>query len=149
MVRGYLRKILRPIRARLTELPFAEVGDSPLTLALLSSCGVHRDDDTPFDLSRRGDPSFRRVAVGTDPARLTVTHGHYDESGVRADFELAFPVEAVQTLVAEGQVAALHPTLYSFRGFFHDVVDFMDVHAREVAEELREADVNGALITPC
>ena len=148
MIDAYLRKLLRPIRDRLDDILLAPVGDS-IHLALLSSCGLHLDDDVPFDLGKRGDPSYRKVPTDVDPQRLKISHGHYDESGVCEDFEIALPVTAVGCLVDEGVVASLHPVAYSFRGFFYDVVGFMDDHTREVADDLEVADVSAALITPC
>lgn len=148
MIDAYLRKLLRPIKKRLETTPFADVADD-LNLALLSSCGLHLRDDEPFDLGRKGDASYRQFAADVDPSDLMVTHGHYDETGVCEDYELAVPVTAVGALIDEGSVAALHPTIHSFRGYFHDVLGFVDDHTRRVAEELEAGAVNAALITPC
>ena len=151
MIRGTIKKVLKPVRAELEGEPLAPqsaLGEKP-TLALLSSCGLHLRSDTPFETGVKGDPTFRQFSADVNPDELMITHGHYDEDAVSADWQLAFPVDLVHEWVAQGRVSALHPTLHSFRGFFLDSREFVDRQLPAVIDELLQGGVDAALLTPC
>src|SRR6185312_7798644 len=45
------------------------------TLAIVTSSGMIRRSDKPFDLGRQeGDPSFRTIPTDVNPAELTFSH---------------------------------------------------------------------------
>ncbi len=152
MIRATIRKVLRPVREQLLSEPLATLSEEPgfaPTLALISSCGLHLKSDPPFDLGKRGDPSFRSFPSSVSPSDLQISHGHYDEAGVQEDWQIAFPVDAVDECLRQGRVKALHPTLYSFRGFFLDSASFLQEHVSEVVVDLQRGAVDAALFTPC
>lgn len=149
LVKAVVKKLLKPVVERLEEIPFAPAPERPL-IALLSSCGVHLASDTPFrtgDLA--GDPTFRRVPKRTPPADLTVSHGHYDDAGVRADPGICLPVAALERLVEEGEAAGVFDPCFTFKGYFRETRAFIDEHCAAVARELVAGEVGAALITPC
>ena len=78
-----------------------------------------------------------------------VTHGHYDDSSVRRDYGICVPIAAVQKLKEEGCVEGLHPYVYSYMGYTHDLEEFMDEHVTRVAEGLLGDGVTAVLLTPC
>ena len=48
-------------------------------VALVTTAGVHRRADSPFDMDDAdGDPSFRVVPAATPRAELTITHKYYE-----------------------------------------------------------------------
>ena len=67
-------------RERAGEIPFAPLGKpfNACTVALISTAGIARNDDKPFDQEgeRRnpwwGDPSFREIPFGTEIGRAHV-----------------------------------------------------------------------------
>ncbi|MCI0650875.1 MAG: glycine/betaine/sarcosine/D-proline family reductase selenoprotein B [Planctomycetes bacterium] len=149
VVAQYIKLLYRPLEPRLRAMPFVRIAVAP-RLALVTSCGVHRRDDRPFEVSsRRGDPTFRTLALDDDRSLWTVTHGHYDDVGVRADFEICLPARAARELIAESAIAALHANAYSFAGFTRELEEFLDVHVARVAGELLAGEVTAAFLTPC
>ena len=61
------------------------------TVALVSTAGVARNDDRPFDQEgeRRnpwwGDPSFRVIPLGTTEKDIRLYHAHRPRFGIRPD----------------------------------------------------------------
>jgi len=147
IARGYLRKLLRAYDGEIGPVVSPAVVEP--RLALLTSCGIHRRTDRPFDIhGPEGDPSFRSVRWGDEPADWVISHPHFDPARLRGDFELALPRAAVDDLCTEGHVESVHPEIPTFMGFCRDLRAFVD-GAAGVARELSEAAVNGALLTPC
>ncbi len=70
-------------------------------VALVSSAGVHLDDQEPFHIATvAGDPSFRVLADDLDPGRLRFTHTHYDTKSAEADPNVVFPIDRLHEAVA-------------------------------------------------
>ena len=60
---------INPLRKPVTEL----------RVALVTTSGVHRDSDAPFDLkSRTGDPSYREIPTDVPWDRLRLSHVGYN-----------------------------------------------------------------------
>ena len=96
------RKILQAWAAR-TEpgaIPFTPLAKplSECTVALLSTAGVARNDDRPFDQEgeRRnpwwGDPSFRAIPQGTTERDVRLYHMHIDPRFGQADLDVVLPM---------------------------------------------------------
>lgn len=99
------------------------------TVALLTSSGhfAAGDDPQPLgveDMSQeeaedrigeflKEEPVLSDIPVG---AELRVRHGGYDVRGVRVDHNVAFPVDRMAELAADGVIGNLAPTAYSFVG---------------------------------
>lgn len=69
---------------------------SSCRIALITSSGLIRKSDRPFDLSNpHGDPSFRVIPSDTDPAELTLSiiSANWDRSGFTMDVNVVFPMD--------------------------------------------------------
>ncbi len=135
------------------EIPWAEprkpLGDA--VLAVITTGGVHRTDQPPFDMADPdGDPTFREIPVDTPGDALTITHDYYDHRDAEADPNLVLPVERVREMTAHGVVAGLHPRAYSFMGHIdgRHVETLKRKTAPEVAERLAAGGVDYALLVP-
>jgi len=64
----------------------------------------------------RAAPVLSEIPSGTPRDRLRVCHGGYDIRGVVADPGVAFPLEPLRALAADGIIGELAPTAYSFVG---------------------------------
>ena len=124
---------------------------SQKTLALLSTCGVYRvDTQLPFDAWHDlGDPSFRVIHIDTPPARLRIAHSHYDHTQLAADLNVAFPIEHLTALGAEGFIGRLYPWAYTFMGFLPEPGQLIAETAPIVARRLKSDGVDVAFLTPC
>jgi D-proline reductase (dithiol) PrdB len=136
-----------------TDVPWAQLAEplSQSIFALVSTCGLYRGDtQLPFDAwSDLGDPSFREIHVGTPRDRLRIAHTHYDHAHVAADVNVALPINHFQALEAAGTIGALHPWTYSFMGFLPNPRQLVEETAPVVAQRLRSAGVDAAVLTPC
>ncbi len=105
---------------------------SQLRLALMSSSGhfVEGDDPKPFDVDNmsqqeaesritdflRAEPQLSKIPIETPEDRLRVRHPGVDVRGAQADPNVNFPIALLREMQAEGKVAELFSTAYSFVG---------------------------------
>jgi len=120
-------------------------------LALVTTAGVHRADQPPFDMTDRdGDPTARAFPADTPRGRLTITHDYYDHAAADEDLNVVLPVDRVRELVAEGIVGALAPTCYSLMGHINGrhVATLASRTAPEVAGRLLADGADAVLLAP-
>ncbi len=128
-----------------SEVPFT-VPAKPVAssrIALISTAGLHLDDQEPFDRSTpTGDCSFRRVRADDDLSRLHIGWDVDKHQPASQDINSAFPL----ALLAENHTLA--PTHYSFSGAIPDPRPLLDQAAPAVARELRADAADAVLIAP-
>lgn len=120
-------------------------------VALVTTAGVHRRGDPPFDMTDPdGDPSFRVVPVDTPRAEVMITHKYYDHSAADRDLNVVLPVDRLRELAAAGQVGGVAPRMYSFMGHVDGghLRTLMDATAPEVARRLRADGAEAVVLTP-
>jgi D-proline reductase (dithiol) PrdB len=76
-------------------------------LALLSSGGIFRDDQAPFDPWAVNDLSFRKIPVDTPFERLKLHHNYFDNRDARDDLNCVFPTQRLKDLEEEGYIGRL------------------------------------------
>jgi D-proline reductase (dithiol) PrdB len=117
----------------------------------VSSAGLVLAGDEPFDMKLRGgDPSYRIVPAGANPASLVDSHRSdaFDHTGMRDDPNLAFPLERMRELVAAGVIGSLAPHAVSVMGSITAPGKFVRETAPAIVELLRDDRVDGALLVP-
>ncbi len=128
--------------------------DKPLaecTVTLISTAGVHCDDDEPFDVDAlEGDPTYRVVPADTPLDRLSVTHTHYPHRFLDADLNVVWPADRLRELAEDG-VLRLARRFYGF-GFAGTLtrafVDEPDGTAHRLAAQAQEDGCDIALVAP-
>jgi D-proline reductase (dithiol) PrdB len=96
---------------------------SACTVALLSTAGVARRDDRPFDLEgeRRnpwwGDPTFREIPLGSTEADVDLHHLHIDRRFGRVDLDVVLPMRRLAELAGEGFVGRPAEVHYAIMGY--------------------------------
>ena len=119
------------------------------TVALVSTAGVHVDDQVPFDVSTTaGDSSFRLIPDDIDLARLKFTHTHYDTAPANEDPNVVFPLQRLHEFVDEGRLGSTSSTHVGLMGFNPDPTKIADETAPEVARILADAGVDVAVLGP-
>jgi D-proline reductase (dithiol) PrdB len=121
------------------------------TVALVTTAGVHRRDQIPFDmLDPDGDPTFREIGKDTPMKDLRITHDYYDHSDADKDINLVFPLERLRELRSEGAVGGVAPVHFGFMGHIlgAHVRELVTVHAPRVAGRLLEDRVDCVLLVP-
>jgi len=124
---------------------------SECKVALITSSGLVRKTDRPFDLSNPGgDPSYRLIPSASDPAELTlsIVSTNWDRSGFMADVNVVFPMERLRELVAEKVLGSLAEDFYAFMGSIFEIDPVIENSAPAVARRLRDQRVDIALLVP-
>lgn len=80
------------------------------SIALVTSAGVHRKSDRPFDMTNPdGDASFRIIPGDAALQDLTITHDYYDHRAADRDLNCVFPLERLRELSAALRIARVAP----------------------------------------
>jgi hypothetical protein len=127
---------------------------SQSTVALISTAGVARNDDVPFDQEgeRRnpwwGDPSYRLIPRGTTEAEVKLYHLHIDTRFGEQDLDVVLPLRRLDDLAEQCVVGPPADTHYSIMGYQlrPDVLERETAPA--LARELRSRGVDAAALVP-
>jgi D-proline reductase (dithiol) PrdB len=158
---GDLSELSLPTRLFLRAYPWRRVGPVPWAplarplcdrrVALVSSAGLVAPGQAPFDGSvRGGDPSFREIPGDADVRALVDTHRSqsFDHAGMRADPNLAFPLDRLRELAASGRIGPVAPRHLSFMGSITAPGRLTRDTAPAAARRLRDDGVDVALLVP-
>ena len=124
------------------------------TIALLSTAGVARNDDRPFDQERErrdpwwGDPSFRVIPLGTTERDIRIYHLHIDPRFGEADLDVVLPIRRLAELAAAGIVGRPAPRHYSIMGYILEPAVLVGQTAPAIAERMRLDGVDAAALVP-
>lgn len=120
-------------------------------VAIVTSAGLVEPGQLPFDDGvRGGDWTFRVLSSETDPGTLLEGHrsGAWDHSGVARDRNLAFPVDRLRELAAQGRIGSVAARHLSFMGSITAPGRLVRRSAPEAAVELVADRVDVALLVP-
>ena len=117
-------------------------------VALISTAGLHRRGDRPFD-GAAGATEYRVIPADTGSADLIMSHisVNYDRSGFRVDPNVVLPLDRLRELAAEGVVGSVADFHYSFMGAPWPSTRF-EPKARELAGLLKQDRVDAAVLLP-
>lgn len=91
--------------------------DKPLEksrIALLSSAGIFKQDQDPFDPWAVNDLSFRQISTDTPYTDLKLHHNYFDHrDAANKDLNCVYPIQRFQELVKAGVIGSLAPTVIS------------------------------------
>ncbi|MEZ5854588.1 MAG: glycine/sarcosine/betaine reductase selenoprotein B family protein [Hyphomicrobiaceae bacterium] len=101
-----------------TPTPKPFVSGPPLSerrVAIVSSAALHAKDEPPFLF---GSPEFRELKASLPVADIRMSHVsiNYDRQGFQRDINVAYPIERLKELAAEGIVGAVSDTHYAVMG---------------------------------
>lgn len=118
-------------------------------LALVTTAGVHLDTDRPFRLvDKKGDWSWREIPGDAAFDRLRLSHVGYNTRKVCEDINCVFPLERLRELATEGAIGSVSPRHFSFMGYIPITEPLVSGTAPEVAQKLREDEVDLVLLAP-
>ncbi len=117
-----------------------------LRVALLTSAALRLADQPPF--TPREDLSYRLLS--SDPAAGKIIIDHHSRIGAvpRQDPEIIFPRTALATLAIQGFIGSPSPVHVSFMGGVRRQREIENELAPAIARELKQADVDLALLVP-
>lgn len=122
--------------------------DRPLkgmTVALVSSAGVHRKTDPPYNLE--GDERFYVFPAEIQAADLMVTHGHYDHSDADRDINCVFPIDRLRELSAEGFIRGVSNKHIGFMGFTRKLGEMYEQAAPAMGQEIERSQADAVVLT--
>jgi D-proline reductase (dithiol) PrdB len=120
-------------------------------VALITSSGLIRKSDRPFDLGNPdGDPSFRVIPSNTEPSELTlsIVSTNWDRSGFAMDVNVLFPMDRLRELADEGVIGSTADEYFAFMGSIFNIDPVIENSAPEVGRRLKQAGVDVALLAP-
>jgi D-proline reductase (dithiol) PrdB len=124
------------------------------TVALVSTAGVARNDDQPFDQERErrdpwwGDPSFRVIPLGTTERDVRLYHMHIDPRFGEADLDVVLPMRRLTELAHEAIVGQPAPSHYSIMGYILEPTVMVEQTAPAIAERMRQDGVDAVALVP-
>lgn len=124
------------------------------TIALVSTAGVARRDDTPFDQEGErqdpwwGDPSFRVIPLGTTERDIRICHLHIDPRFGEADLDVVLPMRRLTELAREGIVGRPAPNHYSLMGYILEPAVLVEETSPMLAQRMHADGVDAAALVP-
>jgi D-proline reductase (dithiol) PrdB len=114
-------------------------------IAIVSSAGLFRRGTDPF---RGRDSDYRAIPRDIQWDDLLTSHisVNFDRTGLQEDWNVAFPLDPLKEMAAEGIIGAVANSHYSFMGASDPVS--MEPYARELAGRLKQEEVDSVLLTP-
>ena len=85
------------------------------TVAIVSTAGLHRRDDAPFNF---GAIHYRLLPGDVDFADVVVSHisTNFDRSAFQQDPNFWFPLDRLREMAADGEIGGVSRWHYSFMG---------------------------------
>lgn len=118
-------------------------------VALVSSAGVHLDDQQPFHVETvAGDSSHRIIPDDVDLARLRFTHTHYDTASAEKDPNVVFPLDRLHEAVAERRIGSASSVHVGLMGFNPDPSRIADETAPAIVDLLSAENVDVVVMVP-
>ncbi len=124
---------------------------SETRLALITTAGYFLPNQQPFHQSiRHDDCSFREIPWGTPIADLRIGQSSdaFDHSGIETDRNLAFPLDRLRELAAEGIVGEPAPRHFSLMGSIAAPKRLINESGPEIARKLYEYGVDAVFLAP-
>jgi len=119
-------------------------------LILISTAGGYlKDSQDPFDASNLlGDYSIRTFPSNTPLNQLAFAHEHYDRTAVNEDAQVLVPLRHLESLVEEGVIGEISPSVISFMGYQPNVIRVLDDMIPLIRDVVKKEQVQGALLVP-
>jgi len=124
--------------------------DKPLNearIALISSAGIFRDDQEPFDPWAVNGLSFRQIPTGTPFEQLKLHHNYFDHREALKDLNCVFPTRRLDALAQSGFIGSLAPTAITLgMGRLYKRTALQQETTPEIVKVLNEQQADAALL---
>lgn len=114
-------------------------------VALISTAGLHRRSDRPFT-EQSGD--FRIIVRDTNDADIVMSHvsTNFDRLGFMQDVDVAFPINRLKELAADGVIESVAEYHFSFMGATPP--EMMEPSVKELVATMRADNVSAVVLCP-
>lgn len=125
---------------------------SEMTIALVTTAGVHRKDQAPFfDNKADPDTSYRTIPGEAKSEQLTVTHSapafEYDTRAPKQDINTVFPLDRLRELAKDGFIGRSAGVHYSFMGYIIRLRKLIRETLPHFVEAIQKSQPDGVLLT--
>lgn len=127
---------------------------SDCTVALISTAGVARHDDAPFDQEHErqnpwwGDPTYRVIPRGTTERDVGLYHMHIDTRFGEQDLDVVLPMRRLDELARAGEIGRAADDHYSIMGYQLRPGVLERETAPAMAAQLKRQGVDVAALVP-
>lgn len=133
------------------QTPWAPVR-TPLTkgcLGIISTAALYRPNiDTPFSDTIEGDPQVLELPADVKAAELTTSHAHIPQDAIKADVNVALPLNALRAMVRDKLIGELAPRFFSLNGYRSRADEVATETATKIAAAMVDDGATHALIIP-
>jgi len=138
------------------EIPWTPLSKplSACKVALISSGGIARKDDLPFDQKGEqenpwwGDPSYRIIPRATTSKDIRVYHQHIDPSYAETDMNCLLPIQRLIDLETAGEIGKAAESHYSFMGYILEPAELLEKTVPAIIGHLAQECVDVVLLVP-
>jgi D-proline reductase (dithiol) PrdB len=118
-------------------------------LALISSGGIFRHDQEPFDPWAVNGLSFRQIPTDTPYQDLELHHNYFDHRDALRDLNCIFPVQRLEQLADQGFIGRLAPAAITLgMGRLYKRTALQKQTVPRLVEVLRGQDTDAVLLVP-
>jgi len=115
-------------------------------VVLIASGGIYRSGDVAF--THKDDTSFREIPSDVPTDDLRVTHFAYDQTNAREDINVVFPIDALRSMEAAGEIGELAEVSLTFMGGIYSQRRLNETLIPAMIERVRELEADIALLVP-
>ena len=123
-----------------------------LTIMIVSTAGVHLQDQEPFSTdTAQGDTTFRIIPGDVKASELTVTHAapkeHYNTDAPKEDINCVFPIDRLRELAEKGIIQGLAEKHMTMMGYTMRLKQMNEVTIPAVVKEVVRSKADAVLLT--
>lgn len=124
------------------------------TVALISSAGLARNTDQPFDQEGEkrnpwwGDPTYRVLPRDTKAKDVKLYHMHINPALVENDLNTIFPLQRLLEMEKTGEIGQAAPNHYSYMGYILEPEVLLQKSVPAIIKQMKADQVDAALLVP-
>jgi D-proline reductase (dithiol) PrdB len=116
-----------------------------ITVALVTTAGVHLRDQEPFN--PEGEKDFRVIPGDATTANLMISHPYYDHTDADRDVNCVFPLDRLRELADAGEIAAVSNLHVGFMGTSPRLREVYEETAPAIADRVERSKADAVLLT--
>ena len=114
-------------------------------VAILTSAALHKRSEMPFQV---GTTEFRELPASLPAADILMSHIsiNFDRAGFARDINVAYPIDRLKELAADGVIGSVAATHYSVMGSTDPAT--MATSADAIVARLKQEGVDAVILAP-
>jgi D-proline reductase (dithiol) PrdB len=118
-------------------------------IAIISSSGIFKDNQKPFDPWAINDLSFREIPINTPRERLRLHHNYFDHRDALKDINCVFPVDRLKEFENEGHIGKIAPIAITLgMGRLYKRTALQNETVPRIVDVLKSQETDAVLLIP-